>query len=79
MRTELAVRPSMQLNVDLPVSGDEITADKIVASELGSFPKPTLDQLEESLEERVIPDRRVEENSNADVEERRATQRRKSD
>lgn len=43
------------------------------------FPSPTVGQLEEALEERVLPDRRVSKASRSPVVERRLRQRRNSD
>ena len=49
-----------------------------VQSELGGLPNPTVDQLEEVLEERILTDRRKNDVGNAGGTERRANQRRRS-
>ncbi len=46
---------------------------------LQGFPNATLSQLEEALEERVLPDRRVSTSLRKPVVERRLRQRRQSD
>ncbi len=74
MRTEQAVLKQLALNAELPTKGNVSNS-----AELTHFPKPTLSQLAELLEERILPDRRTRSIIRTDLDERRSLHRRKSD
>lgn len=74
MRTEQSVKSGLLPKLELHSRRDET-----IPAELGVFPKPTPDQLEELLEERIISDRRKKNNERSAVVERRINQRRQAD
>lgn len=76
MRTEQSVRLDVNMSINNQKKNVEASAE-----ELGTFPKPTLEQIDEVLEERIVPDRRTRDtlDTNAVAVERRAHQRRQSD